>query len=48
MKKFRVYDNRDGKTLFEGSHYACLNYISDNFDEYSDEFYYLWIEEVSK
>lgn len=47
-KKFRVYDNRDNKTLFEGSNMNCLQYIADNINEDSVEFNYVWLEEIDE
>jgi hypothetical protein len=47
-KKFRVYDNRNNKTLFKGTNIACLNYIADTVDTDSDDFDYIWLEEVEE
>lgn len=44
---FRVYDDRTNETLYTDEFTGqCEQYIEVNYDECSEDWYHIWIEQV--
>ena len=39
-----VYDDRTNEILFEGTREQCIAYITNNYDDYSEDFNHIWIK----
>lgn len=41
-EKYRVYDDRDNSTVFEGTKLQCMKYMQEQLD--SEASPYIWLE----
>ncbi len=49
MKRYRVFDDRNNETLFESEDgLDCTIFITENYDEDSDDYPHVWIESFEK
>ena len=46
MTRYRVYDERTDQTLLEGTKSQCASFMHEYYPMDSDEFQYIWMEEV--
>ena len=48
MKKFRVYDDRSNKTIYESEHkWQAIMFLEANYDAYHDDFKHVRLEEIT-